>query len=372
MPRRQVELFVTCMATITLDQISKRYSLQSSPAVDRLSLEVGDGELLVLLGPSGCGKTTTLRMIAGFERPESGTIRIGQEVVANGRSWVPPERRGVGIVFQDYALFPHLTVAQNVAFGMLRLPRRERAERVTAALAAVDLTEYAPRYPHELSGGQQQRVALARALAPQPRLLLLDEPFSNLDPELRVALRYEVRAIVRRAGITTVLVTHDQSEAFALADRVAVMHSGRLHQLADPETLYRRPASRFVAGFVGRAQFIEGNIRDGWIETELGTFRVPPDLASGTPAEVLLRPDDLHIRADRQGDALVVGREFGGATVRYAVRLPSARVIDVIQPSAHLIALDSTVHVDVLPAEPVVFPVRNGAQPVALGSALAV
>lgn len=346
------------MATIILDQITKHYGSQSRPAVDRLSLEVGDGELLVLLGPSGCGKTTTLRMIAGFERPESGAIWIGSELVAHGRSWVPPERRGVGIVFQDYALFPHLTVAQNVAFGILRLPRRDRNERVDAALAAVDLHDYAARYPHELSGGQQQRVALARALAPRPLLLLLDEPFSNLDPELRVALRYEVRAIVRRAGITTVLVTHDQSEAFALADRVAVMHGGQLHQLADPETLYRRPASRFVAGFVGRAQFIAGSVCDGRVQTELGTFRTHIDLPCGTPAEVLLRPDDLHIRSDRQGNALVVGREFGGATVRYGVRLPSGREIDVIQPSAHLIALDSTVRLDVLPAEPVVFPMQ--------------
>lgn len=350
------------MATITLDQITKHYGSQSRPAVDRLSLEVGNGELLVLLGPSGCGKTTTLRMIAGFERPESGSIRIGTELVASGRSWIPPERRGVGIVFQDYALFPHLTVAQNVAFGILRLPRRERSERVGAALAAVDLDDYAARYPHELSGGQQQRVALARALAPRPRLLLLDEPFSNLDPELRVALRYEVRAIVRRSGITTVLVTHDQSEAFALADRVAVMHGGQLHQLADPETLYRRPASRFVAGFVGRAQFIAGSVCDGRVQTELGTFRTQVDLPCGTSAEVLLRPDDLHIRPDRHGSALVIGREFGGATVRYGVRLPSAREIDVIQPSAQLIALDSSVHIDVLPAEPVVFPMQPSTQ----------
>lgn len=350
------------MATITLQQITKQYPIQAQPAVDRLSLQVNNGELLVLLGPSGCGKTTTLRMIAGFERPESGWIRIGDQIVADERTWVPPERRGIGIVFQDYALFPHLTVAQNVAFGILRLPRRERAARVEEALTAVDLHSYAARYPHELSGGQQQRVALARALAPQPRLLLLDEPFSNLDPELRIALRYEVRSIVRRAGITTVLVTHDQSEAFALADRVAVMHSGRLHQIADPETLYRRPASRFVAGFVGRAQFINGVVRGGFVQTELGVFPLHENSLDSTSADVLLRPDDLHIRLDRAGDALVVGREFGGATVRYAVRLGSGTTIDVIQPSAHLIPLDSMVRVDVLPRDPVVFPTQLGAQ----------
>ncbi|HEX6291790.1 MAG TPA: ABC transporter ATP-binding protein [Herpetosiphonaceae bacterium] len=347
------------MAIIQLDQISKHYDTQAHPAVDNLSLKVGDGELLVLLGPSGCGKTTTLRMIAGFERPERGTIRIGDELVAGERAWVPPERRGVGIVFQDYALFPHLTVAQNVAFGVLRLSRREREQRVASALATVDLSEYAARYPHELSGGQQQRVALARAMAPQPRLLLLDEPFSNLDLELRVALRYEVRAIVRRAGITTVLVTHDQSEAFALADRIAVMHRGRLHQLADPETLYRRPASRFVAGFVGRAQFLSGSVDDDHVTTELGTFRLHRAMPQGAAADVLLRPDDLHIYPDRDGSGLVVGREFGGATVRYAVRLPSSRIIDVIQPSVHLVPLDSAVRIEVLPREPVVFPAQE-------------
>lgn len=347
------------MAKIELDHITKRYASQPKPAVDDLSLEVGEGELLVLLGPSGCGKTTTLRMIAGFERPETGTIRIGDEVVANGGPWVPTERRGVGIVFQDYALFPHLTVAQNVAFGILKMPRRERGQRVEAVLEAVNLGEYAARYPHELSGGQQQRVALARALAPQPRVLLLDEPFSNLDPELRIALRYEVRSIVRRSGITTVLVTHDQSEAFALADRVAVMHQGHLHQLADPETLYRRPASRFVASFVGRAQFIAGRVCDDHVHTELGAFQLHDHLPCGASADTLLRPDDLHIRPDQQGDALVVEREFAGATVRYGVRLPSEHVIDVIQPSGHLIPLDSPVRIEVLPRDPVVFPTQE-------------
>jgi iron(III) transport system ATP-binding protein len=343
------------MAQIQLSHIKKRFASQSYPAVDDLSLEVGDGELLVLLGPSGCGKTTTLRMLAGFERPDAGSIQLGTEKVAGEGAWVPPERRGVGIVFQDYALFPHLTVAQNVAFGILRLPRRERTERVERVLDAVNLGDYAARYPHELSGGQQQRVALARALAPQPRVLLLDEPFSNLDPELRVALRYEVRAIVRRSGITTVLVTHDQSEAFAMADRIAVMHHGKLHQVADPETLYRRPASRFVAGFVGRAQFLTGRVCDDQVHTELGSFGLQRHLPCGAQADALLRPDDLHIRVDQQGDARVIEREFGGSTVRYGVRLPSEQVIDVIQPSAHLIPLDSAVRIDVLPPDPVVF-----------------
>jgi len=350
------------MATIRIDHARKQYASQTHPAVDDLSLEAAEGELLVLLGPSGCGKTTTLRLIAGFERPDQGTISIGAETVAGERAWIPPEKRGVGIVFQDYALFPHLTVAQNVAFGILRLGRRERLARVDEALAAVDLLPYARRYPHELSGGQQQRVALARALAPRPRVLLLDEPFSNLDPELRVALRDEVRALVRRAGITTILVTHDQSEAFAVADRIALLHGGRLHQLAAPDELYRRPASRWVAGFVGRAQFIGGRASDGMVATELGAFPAPENLGDGQYADVLLRPDDLEIHIDRAGDGLVVGREFGGATVRYSVRLGSGQTVDVIQPSARPVALDEVVRIEALPREPVMFPSEHHAR----------
>ena len=349
-------------ASITLEHVSKAFG-KGAPAVYNLNLAVEDRELLVLLGPSGCGKTTTLRMIAGFERPDAGAIYLGDDLVAGGRQWVPPEQRGVGMVFQDYALFPHLTVAQNVAFGVLKLSRRERAARVTEALEAVDLASLGHRYPHELSGGQQQRVALARAMAPRPRLLLLDEPFSNLDPDLRTSLRYEMRSIVRRAGITTVLVTHDQSEAFALADRIAVMQAGTLHQVAPPEELYRRPATPFVAGFVGRAQFLPGSIRDGRVVTPVVSFaHREPALTSG-PVSVLLRPDDLRIEASPGGNGLVIEREFGGATVRYAVKLLDETVVDVIQPSVNLIPLDTVVRIDVLPAEPVVF-AANGVHPV--------
>ncbi len=346
------------MATIQLQHLRKRYGGQQLAAVDDLSLDVHEGELLVLLGPSGCGKTTTLRMIAGFERPEAGSIALGQDTVASARAWVPPERRGVGIVFQDYALFPHLTVTQNIAFGMLRLGRSERKQRVAAALDAVDLGSYAQRYPHELSGGQQQRVAIARALAPQPRVLLLDEPFSNLDPDLRTSLRYEVRTIVRRAGITTVLVTHDQSEAFAMADRIAVMHEGRLHQVDTPERLYRQPHSRFVAGFVGRAQWVPGEIQNDHVETELGIFSNTGG-EDAAVVDVLLRPEDLQLTPDARGPGRVVGREFGGPTVRYTVRLQSGQQLDVVQSSVELLPLDSCVRVRVLLKTPVMFSAQD-------------
>ncbi len=346
------------MAPITLAHISKRFGSQVQLAVDDLSLAVREGELLVLLGPSGCGKTTTLRMIAGFERPQTGSIVLGADVMASERAWVPPERRGIGIVFQDYALFPHLTVAQNIAFGMLRLGRAERKQRVGAALDAVDLAPYAERYPHELSGGQQQRVAIARALAPQPRVLLLDEPFSNLDPELRTSLRYEVRAIVQRAGITTVLVTHDQSEAFAMADRIAVMHEGRLHQVDTPERLYRQPHSRFVAGFLGRAQWVSGDVHGAHVETELGMFANSSD-STAASVDVLLRPEELQLVPDARGGARVVGREFGGPTVRYTIRLQGGQHLDVVQSSFDLLPLDTCAHVLVLPTAPVMFPAQQ-------------
>ena len=342
------------MASIELTHVCKAFG-RTRAAVADLSLSVQDGELLVLLGPSGCGKTTTLRMIAGFERPDQGVIRLDGDLVASGNHWVPPEQRGVGMVFQDYALFPHLTVAQNVAFGVLRLSRRERTARVAEALAAVDMSELGARYPHELSGGQQQRVALARAMAPRPRVLLLDEPFSNLDPELRANLRYEVRSIVRRAEMTTVLVTHDQSEAFALADRIAVMQEGQLHQVAAPEEMYRRPATPFVASFVGRAQFLPGLIQDHRVTTRIGVFTHDGSRVVRGPVSVLLRPDDLRIEANPSGEGLVVEREFGGATVRYGVRLLDGTIIDVVQPSVHLIGLDTVVSIEALPAEPVVF-----------------
>jgi iron(III) transport system ATP-binding protein len=346
------------MAPIILAHISKRFGAQAQLAVDDLSLAVRESELLVLLGPSGCGKTTTLRMIAGFERPQTGSIALGADVVASERAWVPPERRGIGIVFQDYALFPHLSVAQNIAFGMLRLGRAERKQRVATALDAVDLAPYADRYPHELSGGQQQRVAIARALAPQPRVLLLDEPFSNLDPELRTSLRYEVRAIVQRVGITTVLVTHDQSEAFAMADRIAVMHEGHVHQVDTPERLYRQPHSRFVAGFVGRAQWILGDVHGAHVETELGMFPNGSNSNAAT-VDVLLRPEELQLAPDARGRARVVGREFGGPTVRYTIRLASGQHLDVVQPSFDLLPLDTCVHVLVLPTAPVMFSAQH-------------
>src|SRR3990170_5657667 len=241
---------------ISVRGATKRFG--STVAVDRAELAVERGELLALLGPSGCGKTTLLRLIAGFDEPDGGSVWIEEDRVAGEGAWVPPDRRHVGMVFQDYALFPHLAVEANVGFG---LPRRERAARVAEVLELVGLAEYAGRFPHELSGGQQQRVALARAVAPRPSIILLDEPWSNIDPLLRASMREELASILRAVDVTVVLVTHEREEAFAVADRIALMRAGRIVQADAPENLYYAPASRWAAEFVGAANFLPGRIR---------------------------------------------------------------------------------------------------------------
>jgi iron(III) transport system ATP-binding protein len=330
-------------ALLRLDAVSKRYSPESFPAIDGLSLAVDEGEILALLGPSGCGKTTTLRIIAGFEVPDSGTVAVRGQVMAGEGHWVPPERRGIGIVFQDYALFPHLMVADNVAFGLRGLGRAERADRVRNALEQVGLHDLAARYPHELSGGQQQRVALARALAPAPAVLLLDEPFSNLDADLRAHMRDEVERVLRAARTTAVFVTHDQQEAFTLADRVGVLRRGRLEQLASPEQVYHHPGTQFVAEFVGAADFLPGQVTPEGIVTEVGVFGNVDRLDSGTRVEVMIRPDDITFAPHREGSGVITRRSFRGSETLYSIRLPSGRHVHSSQPSASMFPMGTRV-----------------------------
>ena len=286
--------------------LTKRYA--GVTALSDASLDVKAGTLLALLGPSGCGKTTLLRLIAGLDRPHAGTIEVDGRVVESATVHVPPERRELGLVFQEYALFPHLSVADNVAFG---LPRgADREARVQDMLGQVGLDGLGSRMPHELSGGQQQRVALARALAPGPRLIMLDEPFSNLDPALREGVRREVRRVLRAANATAIIVTHDQEEALSLTDEVAVMMDGRILQQGPPAELYRRPASRQVAEFVGDINVINGRAIGRAVVCDLGTISVLDDLYG--PADVLIRPEALQLTEDQGGQAVQVGRSFFG------------------------------------------------------------
>ena len=306
---------------IRAEGVTKRFG--ETIAVADASLRVERGELVALLGPSGCGKTTLLRLIAGFETPDGGTISVAGRAVAGSGTWVAPEARRVGMVFQDYALFPHLTVAGNVGFG---LPRRDRAGRVPELVSIVGLSGLERRYPHELSGGQQQRVALARALAPSPELVLLDEPWSNVDPFLRETLRTEVAEIIRPLGVTVLLVTHDREEAFSLADRVALMRDGMIVQEGTAEELYFSPASRWAAEFVGAANVLVGRVVGERIETAIGAF--PANGAkSRVDAQLLVRPELLELEPTADGPAEVVAREFRGHDVFYRVLLDGIELV---------------------------------------------
>ena len=306
---------------VRLADVSKRFG--DVVALDRASLEVGAGEIVAVLGPSGCGKTTLLRLVAGFERPDDGSVSIGERVMAGPGCWVAPHLREVGMVFQDYALFSHLTVAANIGFG---LHRRERSERVRSLLELVGLDGLGGRYPHELSGGQQQRVAVARALAPQPRLVLMDEPWSNIDPGLRVAMRDELGAILRSAGATVLLVTHDRQEAFSLADRIALVRAGRLIQIGTAEELYFSPASRWAAEFVGAATVLKGEVDGDHVRTPVGSVTMSGQVHRGEVA-VVLRPEQVKLRAAEHGRAVVISRDFRGHHVFYGVQLEAQHLL---------------------------------------------
>ena len=304
-------------------QLEKRFDRLA--AVRDLDLEVWEGEILAVLGPSGCGKTTLLRLIAGLERPDRGTIRLRGRLLAGDGAWVPPERRRIGLVFQDYALFPHLTVGENVAFGV---PKGvDKAERVRELLELVGLSGLERRMPHELSGGQQQRVALARTLAADPELVLLDEPFSNLDASLRAKVREDVLRILRAANATAIIVTHDQEEALSLSGRVAVMMGGRIVQIGPAEEVYRRPATRAVAEFVGEANFLPiTGLRNGTVECELGPLPVEPP--PGGRFDVMVRPEDIELGSVGVPVKVVETTYFGHDQL-VTVELPSGQRLKV-------------------------------------------
>lgn len=308
------------MALLHVEDIFLRYHGQARPAVDGLSFSIERGEIFGLLGPSGSGKTSTLRMIAGFERPERGRIVLDGRTIEGDGQFVAPEHRNVGFVFQEFALFPHLTVMENVTFGLHGLPRQERAARAMEILERAQLAEYAGRFPRQLSGGQQQRVALARAMAPRPHVILMDEPFGSLDPDLREDARQKIRGVFREHEMSAVFVTHDQTEALGFADRIGVVRDGRIEQVGTPGELYNRPRTRFVASFIGGANILEGEGRGDCAITPIG--RVPIDRHAEGNVTIALRPEHLQIEAAAPGEpsGRVVSRVFHGhdITIRVA------------------------------------------------------
>ena len=329
---------------LEIRQLDVQYPGRDTPSVRGVTLGLRAGDIGVLIGPSGCGKTTLLRAVAGLEPVSNGQILVGQRVVSERGHTEPAERRRIGMVFQDYALFPHLDVGRNVGFGLQQLPSSERERRVNEVLELVGLTGAERRYPHELSGGQQQRVALARALAPKPDLLLLDEPFSNLDVDLRERLAHEVRNILKAAKATALLVTHDQLEAFAIGDAIGVMHEGQLHQWDDAYSLYHRPATRFVADFIGHGVFTPATLREVngevVVDTPVGTLtdvaECPlPCAFDGGECDVLLRADDIVHDDAAQVKAEIIRKSFRGSEFLYTLRLASGHTLMAHVPSHH-------------------------------------
>jgi iron(III) transport system ATP-binding protein len=346
---------------LELQDLSIHYPGRSQAAVDAVTMDLAQGEVGVLVGPSGCGKTSLLRAVAGLEPVSQGRILINQRLVSDAHGHVPPEDRRVGMVFQDFALFPHLSVQGNVAYGLNRLPLAQQRARVGEVLELVGLSELNDRFPHELSGGQQQRVALARALAPRPELLLLDEPFSSLDVELRQRLAHDLRAILKSADATALMVTHDQAEAFAMGDRVGVMREGQLHQWSNPYDIYHKPATRFVADFIGHGVLLDAT----WqahpggrrVSSPLGEWTVPLPTPAGPSGhcQILLRADDIVHDDAAAVQARILSMEFRGADFLYALELDSGHRVMSLVPSHHNHAVGECIGIRVMPEHLVVF-----------------
>jgi iron(III) transport system ATP-binding protein len=357
-PGSHIGVYRPASSILELRSVSCAYDT-SRPAIKDISFSIREGEILCLLGPSGCGKTTVLRAIAGFEPVRSGQIFLSDRLVSSSTETVPTEERRVGMVFQEYALFPHLRAADNIAFGLHHLSRAERTCRVQEMLRLTGLEGLEHRYPHELSGGQQQRVALSRALVQNPVLLLLDEPFSNLDPDMASRMRQDLHSLLRRTKTTTILVTHDHDEAFAMADRIAVLNRGEIEQLDAPELIYHLPATQFVADFVGQADFVRGKIRQGLVHTELGEFPNTIDGAEGSHVMVMIRPDDIHLVPNKSANSRIVARQFRGSENLYTVQLPSGQVVHSSESSTSVYHEGTAVELRVSATHTVLFPAEE-------------
>jgi iron(III) transport system ATP-binding protein len=347
---------------LSVEQISKTFSGNSIPVVNQVGFTLKQGELLGLLGPSGCGKTTLLRILAGFEKPDQGKIYLAGKLVNDQGLIIPPEKRNTGMVFQDYALFPHLTIAENIGFGLEtkqpRFSRQEIKARISEVLSLVGLTGLEKRFPHELSGGQQQRIALARALAPKPSLILLDEPLSNLDVKVRQRLRHEIRRILKQSGISGIFVTHDQEEALAISDKIAVMQNGYLEQIGTPEDIYIQPASRFVAEFVTHANFLPAFRQGNYWKTEIGEFKIPVvDLSRGVNSgELMLREEEIMLHPDDNALVEVSDRQFLGREYRYCLKTASGKRLHARTAIHTQLSIGTKVQLSIVSPQPQIFP----------------
>jgi iron(III) transport system ATP-binding protein len=339
------------MSVLELQSVNLAFDKQL--VVKDVSIKLNDGEIACLLGPSGCGKTTLLRAIAGFKALDEGTIDFAGSILSSTSKTIPPEKRRVGMVFQDFALFPHLNIAENICFGIRRQSKKQKSNRLSELLSLISLSGSERKYPHELSGGQQQRVALARAIAPRPHLLLLDEPFSSMDVELRSSLAKEIRSILKHEKITAVMVTHDQNEAFSMADRIGVMNKGKLLQWDTAENLYHAPNNLFVSRFVGSSNFLKGIVvTEGEVDTALGRFSYknqfqsePQTMSEGQQVEVLVRPEYIQ-KCDGSGSqATLVSREFRGGYYLYSLSLESGEKVQALLPSLANFQLGETVKI---------------------------
>ena len=342
--------------SLIVENLSLKYD--DNAVLKDISFEIDDSEILALVGPSGSGKTSLIRCITGLQDPNSAIIKISENIIFSSKVNIPIEKRDIGIVFQDFALFPHMTVENNIQYGMNEKNTQEKSlsqvSSLTDLMLMTGIYQLRDRYPDELSGGEQQRVALARSLAPRPKILLMDEPFSNLDPNLRIQLRMEVRRILKYLKISCLFVTHDQQEALYMGDRIIVLNKGEIQQIDDNISVFQNPSNQFVAEFIGPADFINGEIIDNYAKTELGKIEVKSNATNGENVNIMVRPDDITINKKKTGNGFVVQREYRGMYYIYSVKLNSGKVVKTLSSHTNNFNVGTKVDVQLTPGHPLI------------------